>query len=74
MPLLVSMGGLKSQVQRLESLTKPINKSPADDGASQGEQSEVSLKRTLETNAQLAESSKPGMGAFDHPAMLAEPV
>ncbi len=58
----------------LESLTKPINKSPADDGASQGEQSEVSLKRTLETNAQLAESSKPGMGAFDHPAMLAEPV
>ncbi len=58
----------------LESLTKPINKSSADDGASQGEQSEVSLKRTLETNAQLAESSKPGMGAFDHPAMLAEPV
>ncbi|ARU21109.1 hypothetical protein RSSE_p1745 (plasmid) [Ralstonia solanacearum] len=34
----------------------------------------MSLKRTLETNAQLAESSKPGMGAFDHPAMLAEPV
>ncbi|MGD7195494.1 hypothetical protein, partial [Ralstonia pseudosolanacearum] len=42
--LITIKGGLKSQVQRLESLTKPINKSPADDGASQGEQSEVSLK------------------------------
>ncbi len=66
--------GVSEPSPDLESLTKPINKSPADDGASQGEQSEMSLKRALETNAQLAEASKPGMGAFDHPAMLAEPV
>lgn len=34
----------------------------------------MSLKRALETNAQLAEASKPGMRALDNPAMLAEPV
>ncbi len=34
----------------------------------------MSIKRTLEANAQLAEAGKPGMRAFDHPAMLAEPV
>ncbi len=34
----------------------------------------MSIKRTLETNAQLAEAGKPGMCALDYPAMLAEPV
>ncbi len=34
----------------------------------------MSIKRTLETNAQLAEAGKPGMRAFDNPAMPAEPV
>ena len=60
--------------RHLESLTKPINKSLADDGASQGEQSEMSQKRTLETSAQLAEAGKPGMDAFGDPTILAEPV
>ncbi|BCM09320.1 hypothetical protein MAFF301069_35840 (plasmid) [Ralstonia pseudosolanacearum] len=60
--------------RRLESLTKLIDKSTADDGASQVEPSEMSIKRALETNAQLAEAGKPGMRALDNPAMLAEPV
>ncbi len=34
----------------------------------------MSIKSALETNAQLAKASKPGMRALDHPAMLAEPV
>jgi len=34
----------------------------------------MSIKRALETNTQFAEAGKPGMRAFDHPAMLAEPV
>ncbi len=34
----------------------------------------MSIKRTLETNAQLAEAGKPSMRAFDHPAMTAGPV
>ncbi len=55
-----------------DALTKPLNASPADDGASQGEPSEMSIKRALETNLQLAEAGKPGMRAFDNPAMLAE--
>ncbi|CAH0443235.1 hypothetical protein LMG9673_03960 [Ralstonia pseudosolanacearum] len=34
----------------------------------------MSIERTLETNAQLAEAGKPGMRALDNPAMPAEPV
>ncbi len=34
----------------------------------------MSIKRTLETNAQLAEAGKPSMRALDNPAMPAEPV
>lgn len=34
----------------------------------------MSIKRTLEANAQLAEADKPGMRALDHPEMPAEPV
>lgn len=38
-----------------DSLTKPISASPADDGASQGEHSEMRIQGALETHAQLAE-------------------
>ncbi len=34
----------------------------------------MSIKRTFEANAQLAEAGKPGMRALDNPAMPAEPI
>ncbi len=34
----------------------------------------MDIEATLETNTELAERGKPGMSAFNNPAMLAEPV
>ncbi|MGF6244721.1 hypothetical protein P3T24_006038 [Paraburkholderia sp. GAS33] len=33
----------------------------------------MSIESPFETDAQFAETGKPGMCAFDHPAMTAEP-
>jgi hypothetical protein len=56
----------------LERLTQVINESRADNGSGKGEQSEMNVETTLETDAQFAETGKPGMSALHHPAMPPE--
>ena len=62
------------QVQKicLESLTKLINESRADNGASQCEQRDMSIETSFEADTQFAETGKPCVGAFDYPAMSSE--
>ena len=58
----------------LERLTQVINEARTDNGSSQGEQRDMNVETTLETNAQFAETGKPGMRALDYPAIPAEPL
>jgi hypothetical protein len=58
----------------LEPLTKPIDKSTAGDGGCQSGQSEMSIKRALETNAQLAEAGEPSVRGSTTQRCFAEPV
>jgi hypothetical protein len=53
----------------LESLTQVIHEARTDNGSGQGKQRNMNVETTLETDAQFAETGKPGMRALNHPAM-----
>jgi hypothetical protein len=63
-----------TSANRLERLTKR-GKSPNTDYATrQRKQRDMNIDAALESGAQLAEGSQPGVGALDHPAVAPEPI
>jgi hypothetical protein len=56
---IIAPDGTASQ-NSLEPLTQVINEARTDNGSGKGEQSEMNAETTLETDAQFAETRKPG--------------